>query len=375
MSTRLGCINATSDFRVSKPRQRRVISFCFASSSAGREKKGACDGCVVTADEKLQEEDRAIFSHPFHLFFSEATAGGIAGLSQESPDPITTCLSITRPTRNTDVLKIQRRARAPQLCLETPKSVAIRERSSLKSVPARALNPYCRLRESSGDKTRHHVCVRDYGRGGVSKRLCQNPWRSLYFAPQSARTAVKAKLKKLRRGKRKPRVENLKTNRAAGVRGRSVNVNKNLTPAFHRGRFAQCPSKVDNRASRERGASRDERRRSERKGRVREVKSYFVVGAKGGGWKKRSRKSRGVNDFRLVKAEESEERGVAGGECRSATRRSRPFVSRIANVGDNDDSGDTGICRCHAATVTTARNSAITPRSLCRGCDALTARR
>lgn len=58
---------------------------------------------------------------------------------------------------------------------------------------------------------------------------------------------------------------------------------------------------------------------AERKGRVRGVKSFVVVSilgrwadpgrkARGGGWKKRSRKSRGVNDFRLVKAQESEER-------------------------------------------------------------------
>jgi len=71
-------------------------------------------------------------------------------------------------------------------------------------------------------------------------------------------------------------------------------------------------------------------------------------GRKGGGWKKRSRKSRGVNDFRLVKAKESKERverdlsalPVRCNRCRSAAWHSyAPFVSRIANV---DDGGDTG---------------------------------
>ena len=49
---------------------------------------------------------------------------------KKSFDPIIACLSITRPARNMDVLKIQRRA---QLYRKIPKSVAIRERSLLRA--------------------------------------------------------------------------------------------------------------------------------------------------------------------------------------------------------------------------------------------------
>ncbi|KYN33155.1 hypothetical protein ALC56_12488 [Trachymyrmex septentrionalis] len=52
---------------------------------------------------------------------------------KKSSDPIIACLSITRPARNTDVLKIQRRA---QLYRETPKSVAIRERRPRRGLEA-----------------------------------------------------------------------------------------------------------------------------------------------------------------------------------------------------------------------------------------------
>ncbi|KYN10805.1 hypothetical protein ALC57_17005 [Trachymyrmex cornetzi] len=61
--------------------------------------------------------------------------------SKKSSDPIIACLSITRPARNTDVLKIQRRA---QLYRETPKSVAIRERSRLRASQSSCLKSLLR---------------------------------------------------------------------------------------------------------------------------------------------------------------------------------------------------------------------------------------
>ncbi|KYQ48323.1 hypothetical protein ALC60_12651 [Trachymyrmex zeteki] len=71
---------------------------------------------------------------------------------------------------------------------DTPKSVAIRERSRLRASqrPWRGLEAF------------------------VSESVAEFVFRSAI----SPSRVVKAKLKKLRRGKRKPRVENLKTNRA-----------------------------------------------------------------------------------------------------------------------------------------------------------------
>jgi len=74
---------------------------------------------------KVEEDLFPFPSVPFPLFGEIAGRGGkghcrivtslrhprCMGIKpKKSPDPITACLSITRPARNTDVLKIQRRA-------------------------------------------------------------------------------------------------------------------------------------------------------------------------------------------------------------------------------------------------------------------------
>ncbi|KYM99081.1 hypothetical protein ALC62_10195 [Cyphomyrmex costatus] len=157
-------------------------------------------------------ERPATFFHPF----SEGGGGALSvchprcmGINpKKSSDPIIACLSITRSVRNTDVLKIQRRA--PTLSRETPKSVAIRERFRLRA-RLKSLLRATRAEIKLDTMFAFEITTT----AGSRSVLCQNPWRSLYFAPQSARAVVvKAKLKKLRRGKRKPRIGNLKTNRA-----------------------------------------------------------------------------------------------------------------------------------------------------------------